>query len=153
MSVALIFNTIIPSTVALAVPFYKKIYYYMRAITIRVFNWINGCLCSKYDLQFRPLIAKLWNGLFFIISLFFPRFVTTAMAWEFRKKVRDYNGNGCSCYYGYLNLCLRSVFLKMIWVKDPLLSDFTRREPEPCRYRNCLRIWSSWSVMVSQSAK
>ena len=107
-------SLIIPSTVALAVPFYKNLHlmrHHYKSILI------GSTVACVLNTSYTALIAKLFGMDYFLAISLFPKSVTTAMAVGISEKnAGDYDSNlGCRCYYGYLNLCLGSCLLKNDW--------------------------------------
>ena len=133
---------IIPSTVALAVPFYKNLHlmrHHYKSILI------GSTVACVLNTSYTALIAKLFGMDYFLAISLFPKSVTTAMAVGISEKMQGITTVTLVVVVitGILTSVLGPVFLKMIGIKrSSCYRTFTRRNWTRRRYRSCLQIWS-----------
>ena len=98
-------SLIIPSTVALAVPFYKNLH-----------------LMRHHYTSYTALIAKLFGMDYFLAISLFPKSVTTAMAVGISEKMQGITTVTLVVVVitGILTSVLGPVFLKIMGIKDPV---------------------------------
>ena len=105
-------SLIIPSTVALAVPFYKNLHlmrHHYKSILI------GSTVACVLNTSYTALIAKLFGMDYFLAISLFPKSVTTAMAVGISTVTLV-----VVVITGILTSVLGPVFLKMIGIKDPV---------------------------------
>ena len=135
-------SLIIPSTVALAVPFYKNLHLMRHHYKSILIGSTVACILNT---TYTALIAKLFGMDYFLAISLFPKSVTTAMAVGISEKMQ-----------GITTVTLVVVVITGILtsVLGPVSScywSFPRRN-WACRwYWNCLQIWSGcrchgWSI-------
>ena len=105
-------SLIIPSTVALAVPFYKNLHlmrHHYKSILI------GSTVACVLNTTYTALIAKLFGMNYFLAISLFPKSVTTAMAVGISEKMQ-----GITTVTLVVVVITGPVFLKMIGIKDPV---------------------------------
>jgi len=112
-------SLIIPSTVALAVPFYKNLHlmrHHYKSILI------GSTVACVLNTSYTALIAKLFGMDYFLAISLFPKSVTTAMAVGISEKMQGITTVTLVVVVitGILTSVLGPVFLKMIGIKDPV---------------------------------
>ena len=112
-------SLIIPSTVALAVPFYKNLHlmrHHYKSILI------GSTVACVLNTSYTALIAKLFGMDYFLAISLFPKSVTTAMAVGISEKMQGIMTVTLVVVVitGILTSVLGPVFLKMIGIKDPV---------------------------------
>ena len=112
-------SLIIPSTFALAVPFYNNLHlmrHHYKSILI------GSTVACVLNTSYTALIAKLFGMDYFLAISLFPKSVTTAMAVGISEKMQGITTVTLVVVVitGILTSVLGPVFLKMIGIKDPV---------------------------------
>lgn len=112
-------SLIIPSTVALAVPFYKNLHLMRHHCKSILIGSTVACILNT---TYTALIAKLFGMDYFLAISLFPKSVTTAMAVGISEKMQGITTVTLVVVVitGILTSVLGPVFLKMIGIKDPV---------------------------------